>query len=82
MNKKISWKGRYMVVDNSKTLLSAKRVISALRRLRRENGSECLFSVETIQMATFGDKAELQSLLNDMAKSGEVYGHGDAYRLP
>ena len=66
---------------NSKTPLSEKRVITALRRLRRENGCECIFSIETIHTATLGDKSNLRSILEDLAKSGEVYGHGDAYRL-
>ncbi len=66
---------------NSKTPITEKRVIAELRRLRRENGCECLFSFETIHMATLGDKSDLQSILEDLAKSGEVYGHGGAYRL-
>lgn len=32
-------------------------------------------------MATLGDKSHLQSILEDLAKSGEVYVHGGAYRL-
>ena len=79
MAKRISWKGRYIII--SKEHKNQKIVLSEMRKLRRENGSECLFSIETIQFRTFIDKPELQLILDEMLKAGEVYGHKGAYRL-
>ena len=61
--------------------ISTKSVRNALRALRRENGSECVFSIETILAKTFGRKSDLERILNNMSKAGEVFRLGDAYRL-
>jgi len=74
MNKKPNWPEDFVVI-------STKSVRNALRVLRREYGSECVFSFETIRSKTFGRKSDLERILNDLSKSGEVFRLGDAYRL-
>lgn len=74
MNKKPNWPEDFAVI-------SEKSVRNALRELRRENGSECVFPFETIWSKTRGRKSDLERILNEMMKAGEVYGHGGTYRL-
>ena len=58
-----------------------KRILSAMRKLRREYGSECVFSFKTIHDRVGGDEEELRSAIEYLVRLGEVFSLGDCYRL-
>lgn len=61
---------------------NSRRIVrNALRALRREYGTECVFSFKTILEKTLGSKIELQRILDGMSKTGEVFCLGDSYRI-
>ena len=57
-----------------------KKVRRAMRELRRENGSQCIFPIQIIQSKTGLDQSKLEAVLSEMEKFGEVQKVGDCYR--
>ena len=57
-----------------------KKVRRAMRDMRRENGSHCIFRIQTIQSETGLDQSKLEEVLLEMEKFGEVQKVGDFYR--
>jgi hypothetical protein len=57
------------------------RAMNVLRRLRREHGSHCLFSLNLIRENLTPTENEVKKALDSLAQAGEVYKDGSHYRL-
>ena len=59
----------------------SRRILFAIRQLRRENGTECVFSKDLIYKKVGGDKYDFLEALNFLVRCGEVFFLDDCYRL-
>jgi hypothetical protein len=65
----------------SPSLISRNHVLLVLRQLKRRNGSECVFLIDSICRYTGGSETDVRNVLDDLEKYGEVLKVGIAYRL-